>query len=172
MVKGMTGAHHAQLRNDQGFTLIEGMLASVILAVGLLALSGMQGIALVKNVDANELTKVSTLASDMMERIYFNRRNAAAYNAIDTTSASTCTAISTTTQPMANGDCTLWAGLVNATQLQNIQGTVAVSTAVVGPAALGQRNVTVTITWMGSLKAGQSVKRNRTLTMQRVVAPE
>ena len=62
----MTEARHAQLRNDQGFTLIEGMLASVILAVGLLALSGMQGIALVKNVDANELTRVSTLAAAVL----------------------------------------------------------------------------------------------------------
>ena len=158
--------------HEQGFTLVEGMLASVILAVGLLALSGMQSIALVKNVDANEMTRVTSLAADMMERIQFNRRNAASYQGIDTTSASTCTAISASAQPMANGDCTLWSSLVNGTQLQNIRGAVAVSPALVGPSVLNQRNVTVTITWMGSLKSDQTVKRSRSLVLQRVVAPE
>jgi len=168
----MDNTRRAAESREQGFTLVEGMLASVVLAVGLLALSGMQSIALVKNVDANELTRVTTIASDMMERIYFNRRNAAAYDAIDTQSAGTCTAINAVTQPMASGDCTLWVGLVNGTSLQNIKGTIAVSPAVVGPFALNQRNVTVTITWLGSVKSDQSVKRSRTLTLQRVVAPE
>ena len=158
--------------HEQGFTLVEGMLASVILAVGLLALSGMQSIALVKNVDANEMTKVTSLAADMMERIQFNRRNAVSYQGIDTTSASTCTAISASAQPMANGDCTLWASLVNGTQLQDVKGTVTVSTALVGPIQLNQRNVTVTITWMGSLKSDATVKRSRTLVLERLVAPE
>jgi hypothetical protein len=43
---------------------------------------------------------------------------------------------------------------------------------VVAPTTLNQRNVTVTITWMGSVKSDQTVKRSRTLTLQRVVAPE
>ncbi len=158
-------------QSEKGFTLLEGMLASLILTVGFFALAGMQSIALVKNVDASELTRVTTLASDIMERIQFNRRNAAAYNGIDTQSATTCTAISASTQPMANGDCTLWASLVSGTQLENIRGTVTVPP-VVGPAALNQRNVTVTITWMGSMKSGQTVKRSRSITLQRVVAPE
>src|SRR6476620_4440423 len=132
--------------HEQGFTLVEGMLATVILSVGLLALSGMQSIALVKNVDANEMTKVTSLAADMMERIQFNRRNAASYQGIDTASAATCTAISASAQPMANGDCTLWAGFVNGTRLQNVRGNVTVSPALVGPSVLNQRNVTVTIT--------------------------
>ena len=156
---------------ETGFTLIEGMLATVILGIGLLALSGMQSIALVKNVDSNELTRVSTLASDMMERIQFNRRNAIAYNGIDTQSVTNCAGINATTQPMASGDCFLWDTMVDGTQLQNVQGTVTVSN-VIAPIALNQRNVTVTITWMGSMKSDQTVKRSRTLTLQRVVAPE
>lgn len=158
-------------RNEKGFTLLEGMLASVILAVGLLALSGMQGIALVKNVDANELTRVSTLAADMMERIQFNRRNAVAYNGIDTQSGTTCSGISASAQPMAAGDCLLWDSLVDGTQFENVRGIVTVSN-VISPVSLNQRNVTVTITWTGSMKSDQTVKRSRTLTLQRVVAPE
>jgi type IV pilus assembly protein PilV len=163
--------HKQGIAEEAGFSLIEGLLASVILAVGLLALSGMQGLALVKNVDANELTRVSTLASDMLERIQFNRRNAIAYNNIDTQNPATCSTISSTTQPMAAGDCNLWSSLVVNAQLENIRGTVSVSN-VIDPAVLGQRNVAVTITWLGSMKSGQTIKRSRSLTFQRVVAPE
>lgn len=155
-------------QNEEGFTLLEGMLASAILTVGLLALSGMQGIALVKNVDANELTRITTLASDMMERIQFNRRNAVAYNGIDTQSVTNCSGISAGAQPMASGDCLLWDSIVDGTQFENVRGLVTVS-AVKAPTSLNQRDVTVTITWVGS---SNSAKRSRTLTLQRVVAPE
>lgn len=155
-------------RSEKGFTLLEGMIASAILTVGLLALSGMQGIALVKNVDANELTRITTLASDMMERIQFNRRNAVAYNGIDTQSVTNCSGISAGAQPMASGDCLLWDTIVDGTQFENVRGLVTVS-AVKAPTSLNQRDVTVTITWVGS---SNSAKRSRTLTLQRVVAPE
>ena len=158
-------------KGEQGFSLLEGMLAAVVLGTGLLAMSGMQAIALVKNVDANELTRITTLASDMMERVQFNRRNAVSYNGIDTQSATNCNAISGTAQPQAKGDCLLWSSLVAGTQLQNVQGTVTVSN-VIAPTVLNQRNVTVTVTWMGSLNTDSTVKRQRSLTLNRVVAPE
>jgi len=157
--------------NEQGFSLLEGMLAAVLLGTGLLAMSAMQGIAFVKNVDSSELTRITTLASDMMERIQFNRRNAISYNGINTQSATNCNTINATTQQQARGDCLLWDTLVDSTQLQNIQGTVTVSN-IIEPAALGQRNVTVTISWVGSLKSDSTVKRARSLTINRVVAPE
>jgi type IV pilus assembly protein PilV len=161
----------SRCKGEQGFSLIEGMLAAVLLGTGLLAMSGMQTIALVKNVDANELTRITSVASDMMERIQFNRRNAFTYNGIDTQSGTNCNAISSTAQPQAKGDCQLWQTLVTNTQLQNIQGKVTVSN-VLAPTVLGQRNVTVTITWMGSVKSDSTVKRARTLTLNRVIAPE
>ena len=158
-------------RDDRGFTLLEGMLAAVLLGTGLLAMSAMQGIALVKNVDSSELTRITTLVSDMMERIQFNRRNAISYNGINTQSPTNCNTISATAQPQARGDCLLWDSLVDGTQLQNVQGTVTVSN-LIAPTVLGQRNVTVTITWVGSLKSDSSVKRARSLTINRVIAPE
>ena len=158
--------------DEQGFSLLEGLLAAVVLGTGLLAMSGMQGIALVKNVDSKELSRVTAVASDMMERIYFNRRNAVVYNNIDTQSATNCSTISAATQPQANGDCVSWQTIVNATQLQNVRGTVTVDTNPIAPAVLGQRNVKVTITWMGSMKSDQTVKRARTLVLNRVIAPE
>lgn len=159
-------------KNEEGFSLLEAMMSAVFLSIGLLAMSGMQAIALVKNVDANELTRITAVASDMMERIYFNRRNAVNYNGIDTTSATTCTTISATAQPQAKGDCLLWQSLVVSTQLENVQGRVTVDLNPIGPAVLGQRSVTVTITWMGSMNSGSTKKRFRSLTLNRVVAPE
>src|SRR5687767_15085832 len=151
-------------RGEQGFSLLEGMLAAVLLGTGLLAMSAMQGIAFVKNVDSNELTRITTLASDMMERIQFNRRNAISYHGINTQSPTNCNAISATAQPQARGDCLLWDSLVDGTQLQDVRGTVTVSDP---PTVLAQRDVTVTITWKGSLKSDSTVKRDRTLTINR-----
>jgi type IV pilus assembly protein PilV len=153
--------------SERGFTLLESMIASAILSTGLLALAAMQGMAIAKNVDANELTRVTAIASDILERMQFNRRNASAYNGINTQSSTTCNGI---TQPQAQGDCRLWSNAVSATNLENIQATVLVTD--VGPAALVQKNVTVTLTWVGSEKAGSIVKRNRTLTVDRIIAQE
>jgi type IV pilus assembly protein PilV len=159
----------SRYQDEQGFSLLDGMLAAVLLGTGLLAMSAMQGIAFVKNVDSNELTRITTLASDMMERIQFNRRNAISYNGINTQSPTNCNAISATAQPQARGDCLLWDSLIDGTQLQDVRGTVTVSDP---PTVLAQRDVTVTISWTGSLKSDSTVKRQRTLTINRVVAPE
>ncbi len=153
---------------ERGFSLLEGMIASAILSVGLLGLAAMQGVAMVRNVDANELTNVTAIASDILERVQFNRKNAANYDGIDTTSATNCAAI---TQVQANGDCRLWSARVTGTNLQNVRGQVTVSN-LLAPTVLSQRDVTVTLTWMGSQNGGSSVKRLKTLTINRRIAPE
>ncbi|HTL62781.1 MAG TPA: hypothetical protein VL261_14145 [Nitrospira sp.] len=161
----------SQCQGEEGFSLLEGMLAAVILGTGLLAMSGMQTIALVKNVDASELTRVTSVASDMMERVYFNRRNAVSYNGIDTQNSTTCNNINAA-QAQAKGDCLIWQGLLTNTQLQNVRGQVIVDLNPIAPTVLGQRTVQVTITWLGSMKSGSTVKRARSITLNRVVAPE
>lgn len=155
-------------QEEKGFTLLEAMIASAILGLGLLGMAAMQGMALVKNVDANELTRVTTIASDMLERIQFNRRNASTYNGIDTASSTNCNTIS---NAQAKGDCLMWNSLVSGTQLQSIRGTVTVSD-VIAPTALGQRTVTLVLSWMGSMKSDSSVKRSRSVTFDRVIASE
>lgn len=162
-----------KLADQDGFTLIEGLIAAVVLAVGLLALAGMQSISLGRNVDANEITRVTNLAADMMERIQFNRVNAAAYNNIDTLNAATQPPA---TQPMARGDYTQWAALLTATGLAGVQGLVAVTALdpapAVNPVTLNRSQVTVTINWRGSVKSDTSVMRNKTMNLITIVAPE
>lgn len=156
---------------DRGFSLIEGMIAGAILAVGLLGISGMQAMTLSRNVDANELTRVTTLATDIMDRIQFNRRNVAAYNGIDTSVA--CT-INATTQPMARGDCDQWRALLSSTfaaNLTSLRGQVAVTAT--GPAVppLNQNLVVLTMTWTGTTGANK-MARPRQIVLRSVVAPE
>jgi type IV pilus assembly protein PilV len=158
-------------KSEGGFTLLEGMLAAVILATGLLGLASMQGFSLGRNVDANEMTRVTNFAADIVERVQFNRRNALAYNGIDTAAA--CT-INATTQPMARGDCDQWRNLLTgglATGLGGLRGQVAVTA--VGPTVppLNQNRVVVTMTWTGASGAGKIAKQ-RQVTMTTVVAPE
>ena len=154
---------------QEGFTLIEGMIAGVVLAVGMLALASMQSMSLGRNVDANEVTRVTNLAADMMERIQFNRARAAAYNAIDTLNAATQPPA---TQPMARGDYTQWQTLLNTSGLTGVQGLVTVTATGPTTPPLNQSQVAVTITWLGSVKSEASVRRNKTMTLITIVAPE
>jgi type IV pilus modification protein PilV len=59
-------------QSENGFTLIELMVAIVFLTAGLLGIAAMQDIALSRNVDARRLTLATNLATEMIERIRFN----------------------------------------------------------------------------------------------------
>lgn len=152
---------------EEGFTLLEGMFAAVVLAIGLLALAGMQGISLGRNVDANELTVATNLAADMVERIQFNRRSALIYDSIDTLNASTNPA----SNIMASGDYTQWQTRLLASRLPGVKGRVAVTPT--GPTSppLNQSQVIVSVDWQSS-KASSSIVRTRNVTLTAVIAPE
>jgi type IV pilus assembly protein PilV len=173
-----------------GFTLMEGMLAAVVLAIGLLALSGMQAISLGSNVDANELTRATTFAADLIERIQFNRFNVTAYHGIDT-SASTPCAQNAATQPMARGDCLQWQALLNNSGLAGIVGTVSLTP--IPPASdplnLNRSTVQVRVSWVGGVVTGgagwlvnsngtgqigglSKMRRSRAVTLSTVIARE
>ena len=168
----MRNERMSKLEGQSGFTLIEGMIAAVIVAVGLLALSGMQASSLGHNVDAKDLTKVTSLASDMVERIEFNRKRVTAYNGVNTTNLLT---MPPTSEVMARGDYTQWAALLANSGLSNIAGTVTVTLQDLDPTtnstSLGRRQVVVAVSWSAK-KEGTSVSRTRTVSMATVVAPE
>ena len=158
-----------QSAGQAGFTLIESMIAAVILAIGLLALAGMQGIALGKNVDAHELARVTNINADLMERIKFNRGRALAYNLIDTNNAATRPP---GTEPMARGDYAQWQTLLNNSRLLNAQGLVTVARLdpdpTLNPITLNQFAVMVQINWTTT----DGLARNKTVTFRAVLAPE
>jgi len=159
--------------NEWGFTLIESMVAALILAVGLLALSGMQAMSFKRNINGNEMTRVSNLASDMVERIQFNRRNVTAYHNINVSSAvTTCPA--TTLNVMANGDCTQWRTLLLNSGLSNIAGTVILNPVppALDPLGLTRSTVTVRLDWMANSNIGSASLMPKSITLVTVVAPE
>lgn len=55
--------------NNKGFSLIELMVAVTILAVGLLAVAGLQGTAIQGNSHGNTISQATTIAQDRIEEI-------------------------------------------------------------------------------------------------------
>ena len=57
---------------DSGFTLVEVLISTVILAVGLLGLAGLQATALRNNISAYHRTQATQMAYDMADRMRVN----------------------------------------------------------------------------------------------------
>ncbi len=168
-------------RQEQGFTLIEVMLSSAILAVGLLGLAAMTTLSFTRNSDGSEVTVATNLATELVERMQFNRRNLVnGYNGINLTSANPalCTQ-APLTQPVARGDCLQWQARLFASGLVGVQAQVAVAAVgPVAPAPLNQNNINVTITWTGAsrntIAAGSAawVPGAKAVTVNTMIAPE
>jgi len=56
--------------NKSGFTLIEALVAIVILAVGVLSVVSMQGTGIYGNAKANRITNASTVSTDHIESLF------------------------------------------------------------------------------------------------------
>lgn len=166
--------------DDKGFTLVEVLVSAAILGVGVMGMAAMQGMSLSKNVDANDLSVVTNVAADMMERIQNNRRYAWAYNNLDTTGAGNCLAgglpappplgIPPITKPQVTqtvqGDCTQWRARILGSNLVNGVGLVTATP--VAPAGSGAMQVIVRLNW-NDRGPGQ---RARTVAFQSLVVPE
>lgn len=166
--------------DDKGFTLVEVLVSAAILGVGVMGMAAMQGMSLSKNVDANDLSVVTNVAADMMERIQNNRRYAWAYNNLDTTGAGNCLAgglpappplgIPPITKPQVTqtvqGDCTQWRARILGSNLANGVGLVTATP--VAPAGSGAMQVIVRLNW-NDRGPGQ---RARTVAFQTLVVPE
>lgn len=128
------------MKTQSGFTLIEVLVAVIILAIGLLGLAGIQTVGLKNNQSAYTRSQATQLAYDIADRMRANVAGAATYTAIDPTAAAsteTCyNATGCTPAQMAQSDLFAWnATLTNV--LPGGSGTIAVAGNV----------FTITITW-------------------------
>jgi type IV pilus assembly protein PilV len=162
----------ASMSLQTGFTLLEAMVAAGVLSIGLLGLAGLSGLSLGKNVDANDMTRVTNLAADMMERIQSNRQRVLDYH--NTNTGVACPQ-SVSTQRMALGDCTQWQTLVANSGLAAATGSVTASRLdpdpTANPVTMNRFLVTVSMSWQ-TTRTDVSTARTKTAVFTSVVAPE
>jgi type IV pilus assembly protein PilV len=73
-------ARHSSARRQQGFTLLEVLIALVILSIGLLGIAALQGVGLRSSQGAYLTSQAGLLAYDMADRIRANPETVASYN--------------------------------------------------------------------------------------------
>jgi len=125
---------------QRGFTLVELLVAVVIISVGLLGLAGLQAIGLKNNMSALHRTQASILAMDMIDRMRANR-TAALANLYDIG----LTGSPSSSNAMAKKDQTAWRDNLSTTLPS---GTGAIDCATANPIC------TITIQWDDSRGAG------------------
>ncbi len=159
---------------EDGFTMIEGLVAGGILAGVLLGISGLQTMVMTQNVDSKERTVAMNLGSEMIERIQSNRQKVLEYNNINTTAGTPCPQ-SVTTQRQTYGDCQQWRTMMTSSNLNGVRGTVTATRIdpdpTTGVPTLNRMNVVVAVSWTVKAKNsffGQTVST----TLQSVIAPE
>ncbi len=107
-----------------GFTLLEVLIAMVVLAIGLLGLAGIQAIGLRNNQSAYHRSQATQLAYDMADRMRVNRVALTNGNYDNgATSANDCEANSCTPAQMAGYDIAQW----NAALADQLPGGVGVA---------------------------------------------
>ena len=101
------------MKKNAGFTLIEILIAMLVLAVGLLGLAGMQATSLKNNQSAYNRSRATQLAYDLADRMRANVIGKASYTAILPSSAAeqkVCSSVTTicTFVDMAQNDLFEW----------------------------------------------------------------
>ncbi len=109
--------------DNRGFSLLEVLIAMVILSVGLLGVAGMQTMAISGNYFAQSGTEAIQLGEEMIDRIRTNAKtNPQRYDGIVTSSG--CVGL----LAPAAADCQQWATALENSTLLNPRGRVTVTT--------------------------------------------
>ena len=128
------------MNKNTGFTLIEVLIAMLVLAVGLLGLAGLQATSLGNSQSAYNRNQATQLAYDLADRMRSNKLEVATYTTIlpgaATAKANCLTTTGCLPSNMAENDLFEWNKAVRDT-LPNGVGTIAVAAGV----------FTITITW-------------------------
>jgi len=164
---------HTSISRTGGFSLIEVLVAVLVLAIGLLGLAGLQASGLRYSGDAVLRTQAVTLAQDIIERMRANpegvKNSPAAsdtYYKITSTLTGTlpdCTGSTCSSATMATYDVLLWQQTLTQ-RLPNGQGTINVT----DPGGAGlYYNVAVTVSWKErQTESGASTDRSLVLVTQ------
>lgn len=134
------------MKKNTGFTLIEVLIAMLVLAIGLLGLAGLQASSLRNNQSAYHRSQVTQLAYDIADRMRANSVDAEKFagskyimvQPVIATAKANCTAVAgvCSTADMAENDLKEWNDAVTST-LPSGQGTI----------AQGSSIYSITISW-------------------------
>ncbi len=102
------------MKKNTGFTLIEILIALIILSFGLLGLAGLQAASMQQNQDSSFRSQATALAYDLADRIRANSSQIAIYLALAPALNNNCLGIAgCTPQQMANHDLAEWNAALN-----------------------------------------------------------
>ena len=141
--------NHGAPRSQRGTSLVEVLVTMVILAIGLLALAGLQARLHVLQIESYQRAQALIILSDMAGRITNNRYDAVDY--VTATPLGTGAACPTTTLTRQEADVTEWCNqILGASETDTGGGAVG---AMVGGRgcveALGGDEYLVTVAWQG-----------------------
>lgn len=145
-------------RLTAGFTIIEVLVALVVLSVGMLGIAGLYVVTLQSGGTAIYRTQAVNLAADMADRIRANRTAGAAY-AAGASGALACTgagAVDCLPADLAGDDVLQW-NTELAASLPDGQGDIAVA------GAAAPFTYTITVTWS---EPGQGTASTYTMTVE------
>jgi type IV pilus assembly protein PilV len=137
----------SDIRKDSGFSMVEVLVALVVLAIGLLGIAALYLNSLQSGRTAIYRTQAITLAADLADRIRMNRSAQAAYGSLFADAEAVVGSCSTTggcsDADLASTDLANWKAEV-AEQLPNGEGQVVVT----APVAAGEpATYVVTVRW-------------------------
>ena len=130
---------------QQGFSLVEVLIALAVLSIGLLGLAALQTVSLRVGHDSYQRTQATMLAYDIVDRMRANPVALAAgrYNDVTVSTNPTgndCVSLSCTTDELANYDIRSWHSILAA---KLSQGQGAITTVI----SAGVATRTITVSW-------------------------
>ncbi len=99
----------SRLKASAGFTLIEVLVAALVLGIGLLGLAGIQSLGLRSNQSAIQRSAATMLADEIIDRVRANAQAAGSYDNRIGTDGNNCLAQACSPADLADYDLSQWA---------------------------------------------------------------
>ena len=153
------GRLYATRRALHGFTIVEALVALVVLAVGMLGIASLYVTTLRASGSATSRMQAINLAGDLGDRIRANRTARAAYAGAAATTLTTCigTGVTCTAVQMAAHDLAVWQRAIQDALPGAPAGAVVVDTTTT------PTTYRITVSWV---EAGETVAQSYVLSMQ------
>jgi type IV pilus assembly protein PilV len=153
------GVSMCATRALRGFTIVEALVALVVLAVGMLGIASLYVTTLRASGSATSRMQAINLASDLGDRIRANRTAGAAYAGAPAANGTSCigTGVTCTAEQMAAHDLFVWQAAIQAALPSAPAGTVTVDT------STNPTTYRIQVSWV---EAGETTAQSYTMSMQ------